>query len=260
MPKERFRRVMPPWEHPVPKFLYKYLAPDCLHVLTDCRVRFSQRHIFPDQNELRPDVAAFGTEQQIRAYVETQRNWLDGQEWLRELVIRHIIESPAEQQRVSAIAQGAMKSPDEFGIFCMSEAADSARMWTEYAAIDTGFAICFDTGSAAFVSLKEPGKLGKVEYSDDPLGTFLGLIEEEGAGIFFRKRMQYAFEQEWRTVRRLIRLDEQEQGVFLSEFNPLCIRELLIRPGSAVECELRDLIRNDHRYRHVELIAVRQVR
>src|SRR5438094_9356899 len=59
---------MKPWEHPVPPVLYKYLPPERLHVLSDRRVRFSQRTVFEDDHELQPDYAIFGTASEIWRY------------------------------------------------------------------------------------------------------------------------------------------------------------------------------------------------
>jgi hypothetical protein len=56
---------MRPWEHAPPPFLYKYLCPERLDVLTDCRIRFSQRTAFKDDHELQQDYATFGNEDEI---------------------------------------------------------------------------------------------------------------------------------------------------------------------------------------------------
>ena len=59
-----------PWQKPLPPVLYKYYPPVRLHVLTDCMVRFSQREVFDDQRDLRPEVANFGTAEEIRAFMD----------------------------------------------------------------------------------------------------------------------------------------------------------------------------------------------
>jgi hypothetical protein len=56
-------------EQPVEKTLYKYCSAERVHVLQDCSVRFSQRTVFEGERELRPEVAAFGTEEEMRAYL-----------------------------------------------------------------------------------------------------------------------------------------------------------------------------------------------
>jgi len=59
-----------PWQKPLPPLLYKYYPPERFHVLTDCMVPFSQREVFDDQRDLRPEVANFGTAQEIRAFMD----------------------------------------------------------------------------------------------------------------------------------------------------------------------------------------------
>src|SRR5262249_12122372 len=108
-----------------------------------------------------------------------------------------------------------------------TEHPDSNQMWTEYADDEHGFVIGFDTTHASFDLLKTPGKIGKVSYSDVPYGTLLGTMETEGAATFFRKRMRYAFEQEWRTIRALYRLERHTGDVYLSPFDAQSVREII---------------------------------
>jgi hypothetical protein len=60
-----------PWQKAPPPVLYKYYPPERFHVLTDCRVRFSQREVFDDQHDLRPEVANFGTADEMRAFMDS---------------------------------------------------------------------------------------------------------------------------------------------------------------------------------------------
>src|SRR5260370_17622191 len=123
-----------------------------------------------------------------------------------------------------------MKSPDAFGVFCLTESPDCERMWTEYADNGKGFVIAFDTAQADFEQLRTPGKLGKVEYSDEPLGSFLGMMENQAAGIFFRKRMKYAFEAEWRSIRALTKLKKHQGHVYRRPFSPPSLPVVLSPP------------------------------
>ncbi len=144
---------------------------------------------------------------------------------------------------------------DELGIFCLTEAATCDQMWREYAGNGTGFVIGFDTGHAGFELLKTPGRLGKVSYSDAPFGSALGtLLNEDAAGAIFRKRMRYAFEREWRSIRMLRRLECCARGAFLSAFDPASVREIIIRPDSSVKMDLQRLLATDDRYQHVKII------
>jgi len=55
-----------------------------------------------------------------------------------------------------------MKTPDEFGIFCLCEQLNSNEMWAGLMRLQPDFVVAFDTSHAAFESLRNPGKLGKV--------------------------------------------------------------------------------------------------
>jgi hypothetical protein len=152
--------------------------------------------------------------------------------------------------------QSSMTAPDEFGIFCLCEQPNSNQMWSDYAA-RTGFVVAFDTTHRAFETLRSPGILGKVTYSDEPLGTFLG---SHGPDAFFRKRAKYAFECEWRSIRALHRFhpngEHDGHPVFVSGFDPACISEILVRPECSVGQELNQLLTTDVRYGHVTLRQV----
>jgi hypothetical protein len=129
-------------------------------------------------------------------------------------------------------------------------------MWNGYAGT-TGFVLAFDTTHAAFEGLRNPGKQGKVTYSDEPLGTFLGCY---GPEAFFRKRNKYAFEREWRIIRAIHRLEDKGEHdghhVFVSQFDPACVCEVLLRPESTAEDKLRELFGTDARYGHITVRSV----
>lgn len=239
------------FEQPVPQTLYKYYRAERVHVLRDCSVRFSQRTVFEDERELRPEVAEFGTEEEIRAYLAFNPWGQTLPTWLKEAVLRKILTVPGWQQRVLHYAQSGFTASDEFAVFCLCERPNSNEMWEAYAGT-TGFVLAFDTAHPAFESLRNPGKLGKITYSDEPLGTFVGSY---GPEAFFRKRLKYSFESEWRVIRAIHRLEDKGEHdghrVFVSPFEPACVREVLLRPESTVEQELRGLFATDRRYAHV---------
>jgi hypothetical protein len=108
-----------------------------------------------------------------------------------------------------------MRSPDEFGVLCLTEQPDSQRMWTEYADSGRGFVVGFDTSHAEFTQLTKLGRIGLVCYSDEPFGSFLGTFSDIAA-TFFRKRMKYEFEREWRSIRAIRHLEQRSGTVFLS--------------------------------------------
>jgi hypothetical protein len=125
-------RKMQPWENPIPPVLYKYFRPDRLDVLTNCRVRFSQRSVFPDDHELMPEVEKFGTLEETWRFVLAKGVHLPSG-MPPNVLVRLIAETPKAQALATRVALGNMKSIDQFGIFCLTTAPDSERMWNEYA-------------------------------------------------------------------------------------------------------------------------------
>lgn len=243
---------MKPWEYVIPPILYKYLRPERIHVLENSRVRFSQRFVFDDERELRPDYASFGTEDEIFRFVISKGIQLDPRIPVNVLV-KLIAEDPRHQERAKQVAEQNIKSIDHLGILCLTESPDNEKMWSEYADDSRGFVLAFDTSHPSFELLRLPGTFGKVEYSDEPFGTVLGALEREGASGLFRKRNKYAFEAEWRSIRLLKRLENNGGGVFLSPFDPASLCRVIICPTCPFESELGKLISSDERYRHVQM-------
>jgi hypothetical protein len=241
---------MKPWEFAVSPILYKYLHPGRTHILESCRVRFSQRAVFEDERELQPGYASFGTEDEILRFVISKAIQLDPR-IPTNVLVKLIAEDPRHQEKAKRIAEQNIKSIDHLGIFCLTEAPDNERMWAEYADNSRGFVLAFDTTHPSFAQLRTPGTFGKVEYNDEPFGTVLGALEREGASGLFRKRIKYAFEAEWRSIRLLKALEKFAGDVYLSSFDPACLREIIIRSECLPEAEIRRIIEKDARYKHV---------
>lgn len=242
-----------PWEHPVPRTLFKYFPPDRFRVLTECFVRFSQRQVFDDELEFTPPIARFGTEEEILTFMKTDPVLNRHPEELMKLATSHILSSPEREQAQMDQAKKYLTAPNEYVAFCLTEDPKSKRMWTEYAANRTGFVIAFDTTHPRFSLLRRPGLLGKVEYTDDPIPSFLSAY---GTDTFFRKRTKYSFEAEWRSLRSKKRFDhviahDGRLDIYLAPFDPACIVALLIQEECSVELKLRLLASVDFRYRHV---------
>jgi hypothetical protein len=85
-----------------------------------------------------------------------------------------------------------------------------------------------------------------------------------GANAFFRKSNRYQFEREWRGVKALYRLSQEQPNgglpIYLAPFSPKCIGEILIRHSCSIEWELRALVTVDTRYRHVPVNFVEELR
>ena len=123
----------------------------------------------------------------------------------KSAVIGHVLNTPGREEELIRQTQKWLTAPEQFAVLCLSENGGSRRMWHQYASHDSGFVVAFDLHHPAFRSLKRPGLIGEIEYSDEPISSFLSTY---GASSFFRKRTRYAFEVEWRSVRALSRFRE----------------------------------------------------
>jgi hypothetical protein len=247
-----------PWQKPLPPVLYKYYPPERFHVLTDCMVRFSQREVFDDQRDLRPEVANFGTAEEMRAFMNSDPVLARHPPALKEAVIAHVLNTPGREQELIRQAQGWLTAPEEFAVFCLCENSRSRQMWNQYASNGKGFVVAFDTRHPAFVSLRSPGLIGGVDYGDEPISSFLS---KYGASAFFRKRTRYGFEAEWRSVRALTRFKDiidpgSGPAIYLARFNPACIARILILKECSLELNLRTLAAVDARYRNVTVTLI----
>jgi hypothetical protein len=63
------------------------------------------------------------------------------------------------------------------------------------------------------------------------------------------------FEQEWRCIRMLKRLERDAGEIYLGQFDPAAISQIIITRDCSVQKELRDLVHTDGRYRHVEIVV-----
>ena len=223
-------------------------------------VRFSQREVFDDQRDLRPEVENFGNAEEMHAFMDTDPVLALYPPALKKAVIAHILNTPGRDQELIRQAQGWLTAPEEFGVFCLCENSLSPRMWNQYAGNGKGFVVAFDTQHLTFAVLKSPGLIGKVEYSDNPISSFLS---KYGASAFFRKRMKYSFEAEWRSVRALHRFKDvisagNGTAIYRARFNPACVAKILVLNECSVELELRSLAAIDARYRHAVVTPIRR--
>jgi hypothetical protein len=245
------------WEQPLPVSLYKYLKPDRIDALTTARIRFSQRTAFSDDHELLPDFERFGTYDEIWRFQANTGMALDPANPAHVRLVRFLADSVDAQSRMLQTTRKNMRSLDEFGILCLTECPDSPDMWEDYADNGHGFVIAFDTTHMSFGLLREPGRIGRVEYSDLAYESFLGLIETDVTQTFFRKRMPYAFEREWRSIRALRRLENNGADMYFSRFDPATVSRLFTLPTCGVTAQLHQLVATDARYAHVDIVEQR---
>ena len=236
-----------------PPVLYKYLSAGRLDVLKTCRVRFTQRRFFEDDHELQPDYARFGTVDEIKRHIQrtpsARISWL-----ILEQQAQLLADNPKYQEKAKQTAINSIKSLDEMGILCLSGTYLSDQMWNEYAQNGCGFVVAFDTAHPGFRKITEPLGIRKVFYRDGGFETFLGMMEKSVFEPLYLKRMKYSFEQEWRSIRQLKDLEGGVDDVYLSPFDPACIREIIIRADCGVEQQLRELAAHDERYQHVQVV------
>lgn len=247
-----------PWRNPLPPVLYKYYPPERFHVLTDCMVRFSQRQVFDDEYDLRPEVGSWGSEQEIRAFMASDPVLCQFPEAQKSAVIQHVLTTPGAEKRLIQQTQGWLTTPEEYAVFCLCENHLSRDMWNRYAGQRKGFLVAFNTRHPGFDLLSHPGRIGKVDYSDKPISSFLS---KYGGSAFFRKRERYRFEAEWRSVRAIrrfknVRQPERGLPLYLAPFCPACVDTFEIMPECAVEWELRTLAAVDARYRHTRVLTI----
>jgi len=243
---------------PVPAILYKYLTPERFHVLTDCRVRFTQRKFFPDDHELQPDYHAYGTVDEIRRQIESVGKPLCAIP--PRLLAVLIAINPKHQRKSIETAVNNIKSFDQMGILCLSVTADSEQMWNEYASQGTGFVVGFDTTHAGFRKLTAPMGVLKVSYSSEGFSTFLGMMEKTPFEPLYRKQMEYSFEQEWRSLRLLKNLELHSGEIYISQFDPACVSRIVVGPDCTLKDGLQELVATDPRYEHVPIADRRLVK
>jgi hypothetical protein len=223
-------------------------------------VRFSQREVFDDQRDLRPEVANFGTSDEIRAFMNNDPVLARYPAALKEAVIAHVLNTPDREQELIRQTQGWLTAPEKFAVFCLCENSLSRQMWNQYASNGKGFVVAFEARHPTFALLKSPGLMGGVEYGDEPISSFLSRY---GASAFFRKRTRYSFEAEWRSVRSLTRFKDKDivkpesgPAIYLARFDTACIARILILKKCSVELNLRTLAAVDARYRHVAVALI----
>ncbi|MCU1270990.1 MAG: hypothetical protein JWN74_2284 [Acidobacteriaceae bacterium] len=67
--------------------------------------------------------------------------------------------------------------------------------------------------------------------------------------------MRYAFEQEWRCIRMLKRLERKAGEIYVGQFDPGAIQHIVIADECSIKKELHDLVTTDVRYRDLEIMA-----
>lgn len=96
---------------------------------------------------------------------------------------------------------------DEIGILCLAESPRDLLMWSHYGSNHKGVCIGFSALEKPFLAAKP------ITYTDQrpiiPFGSYKTMKLMEAEKIFLHKSKEWAYESEWRCVKRTIKQDEK---------------------------------------------------
>jgi hypothetical protein len=196
--------------------LYKYLGFDsAVRLLKQGAVRFTPATAFNDPFELNPSFDLMSKEDISRLPDDPNNpgQKLFSQDAMTEMfaalgpgiqraMAQHAGQSGHFALRNNEIAQFTLDSI--FGILCLTECPDSLLMWAHYADNHNGVAIQFDSNHPFLSTEHSSG--GPVNYLDErPVLSYSNINSPD---LFFRKSTEWAYEREWRFIRRLADADQ----------------------------------------------------
>lgn len=237
--------------------LYKYFPPERSEFLSNRLLRFTQPGDFNDPFEMHPsadlmskaDLAALppapgheGPDGRMRILTPQALQgmlsaFLPG---IQKQVAQHQGHGGAFSIDNNRAAQSTFDAT--FGVLCLSEVANSLLMWAHYADSHRGFVVQFDETHPFFSAIEFEGKslgLTRVEYSQErPVVSYSTLNSPH---IYYRKSVDWSYEQEWRLVRPLSAASKivphEEFPVHLYEVPPEAVRGVIL--GFAMRHETR---------------------
>jgi len=162
---------------------------------------------------------------------------------------------------------GAKRAPewlnDVVGVLSLTEKPDNDVMWAHYAANHSGFVFEFDSSHPFF---DFPNRLGassikKVVYKEP---TVLPYISADNVDdLFYVKKEQWTYEQEWRVLRVIERADTSidlpdSTKIRLFTFPPNCITGMVFgaRTSDVDKARVLEILRED-RYKHINVHQAR---
>ena len=260
------------------------MHPDRTDVLHNQCVRFSSPAALNDPFELKPHLAALGTNEYLKAEVqralplaftnELSRMPSELRALLSEKTLYECFEAylPSIQKNLSdfssqmmPLLQNTMASKIEevVGVLCLSSIPDSLLMWAHYADAHRGFVLQFDETSPFFDSritdLDELRHLHRVKYS--ATRPSLTLSEVEDASAFLTKGMEWAYEAEWRMIVPLAdasRVIEDKLGpIHLYNFPASAVTSVICgcRMLDSKKAEIQAVLAKLPQYAHVRLMT-----
>lgn len=162
---------------------------------------------------------------------------------------------------------GAKRAPewlnDVVGVLSLTEEPDNDVMWAHYAANHSGFVLEFDSSHPFF---DFPNRLGassikKVVYKEPAVLPYISADNVDD--LFYIKKVQWAYEQEWRVLRVIESADASidlpdSTKIRLFALPPDCITGVIFgaRMSDADKARVLEVLRGD-RYRHINIYQAR---
>lgn len=235
--------------------LYKYLSPERIDVLANCKFRYSQPGALNDPFEVKLSFGKLASDSEAinlfneKFPVELEEFYKSHPRELRRKLSFKEFQKKSQYLIPAALAQ-YMKNLDELtpvvreqatqfmdeniGIFSLTQTSINKLMWSHYADSHKGFIIGFDVTHPYFNQKKsdvdEFGYLRKVEYRNNR--PSLPMVEHEGTDVLLIKSREWEYEEEWRIIRPLREADEvrdfKPYSIYLFNFPTDTIREVIL--------------------------------
>lgn len=234
--------------------LFKYLPPERLDVLNECRIRYSQPNSFNDPFEGKPHYTGLAPSQWLEARLPRRFDRVVTEQYdsmsarFRDEVSLRTFAAAIDYMRPEVYS--LFRSVDDsfvpainammherFGahvaVLSLSEVNDCQLMWAHYADSHRGFVIEFDPAHSFFTTRITPEDelwhLHKVIYRNPRPHTTVA--ELDFRAILLTKHVSWRYEREWRDFQPLIHAEHvKHQDPFpicLYRFPPDCITSLI---------------------------------
>jgi hypothetical protein len=168
--------------------------------------------------------------------------------------VETILNNPRLKQESLDLALNKIRTPDLFGMLCLTETCNNARMWHEYCDRERGFVIELHALHLTAKSML----VMPITYTDEAIPYLLG---GPPFALFSYKRTHWQSEHEWRGIIPLDKCpalgrDGKGFDIHFLNFDPKAIRRLFITRYCSIEMELRMFLSIDCRYHHVEIETI----
>jgi hypothetical protein len=264
--------------------LYKYRRGEHKNMLGECEFVYSPSSAFNDPFECRPVVLS-GRDAELHNQVVVDRLIFNAiSEWSQSPALKattterkyvtEFVQAHVDDERwnlddwsngVRSPAVKAMVTLRQVGILSLSERRDNPLMWAHYADGHRGFVVGFDAAHPYFQDSDGMfGKPLKVRYCTSR--PTLSSLEQDVENLYLTKSIDWAYEQEWRVLRRLadgLRPVREVSGLFRDlpqphffAFPPAAVKEVILGEGMPIGATfaLTNMLRKDKRYRHVSIL------